>query len=281
MSLPVVAVKPKGKPKIYLMSKSGKRFSKPLNPTETAQVKQIATKLDNKGKQVCEANHMSPADDQTGAAYANYQYPGIPTALADLMLLMPEIAQGDNRNQRLGSKINLTSLSCKFFFHISPALDQTNDNSSIHCRLLVLSPKIISKTSTLQSNWAVGEILRRRYLRDGEDATSFQGDLNSLRYPVNTALFTTHHDKYFTLNRGITTGDAGLTHIPDVQKVINLNVKVKSKYARYADPGDQYPENFCPFAILLYAPCNGGVTSGSGGIVYGNAFVRTNWRNLM
>lgn len=254
---------------------------KGLKPVEQKQVKQIAKKLDDQGKQVCEANHMSPADDQTGSAYANFQYPGIPTALADLMLLMPEIAQGDNRAQRLGSKINLTGLNCKFFFHIPPALDQTNDNSSIHCRLLVLSPKIIQKLTTLQSNWAVGEQLRRRYLRDGEDATSFQGDLNSLRFPVNTALFTTHHDRYFTLNRGKTTGDAGLTHIPDVQKVINLSVKVKSKHARYNDPSDVYPDNFAPFAILLYAPCNGGVSSGTGGVVYGNAFVRTTWRNLM
>lgn len=257
------------------------RSQKGLKPVEQKQVKEIAKKLDDQGKQVCEANHMSPADNQTGSAYANYQYPGIPQALADLMLLMPEIAQGDNRAERLGSKINLTGINCKFFFHIPPALDQTNDNSSIHCRLLVLSPKIINKLTTLQSNWAVGEQLRRRYLRDGEDATAFQGDLNSLRFPVNTALFTTHHDRYFTLNRGKTTGDAGLTHIPDVQKVINLNIKVKSKHARYAAPGDQYPENFAPFAILLYAPCNGGVSSGSGGVVYGNAFVRTTWRNLM
>jgi len=281
MSLPVVAVSRKKKPKIFLMDKSGKRFSKPLNPTEKAQVKNIATKLDNKGKQVCEANSMSPAVPDTGAAYVNYQYPGIPQALGDLMLLLPKITQGENRSQRLGSKINLTSISCKFFFHIPPAIDQTNDNSSIHCRLLVLSPKIINKLTTLQANWTVGEALRRRYLRDGEDATSFQGDLNSLRFPVNTALFTTHHDRFFTLNRGTTTGDAGLTHIPDVQKVMNLNIKVKSKYARYAEPGDLYPENFAPFAILLYAPCNGGVTSGSSGIVYGNAFVRTNWKNLM
>lgn len=260
-----------------------KRARTGLKPVEKAQVKRIAKRLDNQGKQVCETIHVTPLDSGTGASYANHEYVGVPSNTTDLMDLLPHIDQGDNREQRLGSKIKLTSLRTKFFFHIPPAFDYTiSSSSSIACRLLVLSSKSISEFSRLRLNWVAGESLARRYLRDGADETYFQGDLKSLTFPVNTALFTTHHDRRFTLNRGFVSGDQteGQTHVLDVQKIIRLSLKVKSKYLRYSD-GDPEATNYAPFAILLYAPCNGGVSTSTDGIVYGNAFCHTTWKNLM
>ncbi len=253
-----------------------------LNPVEKAQAKDIAIKEDRKRDQVHQKLTMSPAPDATGSTYVNWNYAGIPTPLAQLMRIVPQIAQGDNREQRLGSKINLTSVNMRFFFHIPPSTSSTALNSSYSCRLLVLSPRLITKFTTLQSNWDTGELLNRKYLRNGDQATGFLGDLNSLRYPVNTATMVTHYDKHFTLNRGQRMGDesTGLTNAPDAIKHFNLSLKVKSKNLRFSTPSDVDAENEAYFAILLYAPNNGGNTTSSTGDVWGNCFSEATWRNL-
>lgn len=254
-----------------------------LNPVEKAQAKEIAKKEDQKRDQVRQKLTMSPAPDATGSTYVNWNYPGIPTPMAQLMRIVPKISQADNdRECRNGSKIKLTSCNMKFFFHIPPSTSSTALNSSYDCRLLVLSPRIISKFTTLQSNWDTGENLNREYLRNGNQAIGFLGDKNSLRFPINTALFITHHDKRFTLNRGQRMGDetSGLTNTPDAIKHFNLSLKVKSKYLRYSVPADEDCENFAPFAILLYAPNNGGNTTSSTGDIWGNCFSEVTWRNL-
>ena len=249
---------------------------------EKAQAKEIARKEDQKRNQVHQALTMSPAPDATGSTYVNWNYAGIPTNLAQVMRIVPKIAQGDNREQRLGSKINLTSVNMKFFFHIPPSTSSQADNASYSCRLLVLSPRLISKFTTLQSNWDTGELLNRKYLRNGDQATGFLGDLNSLRYPTNSSTVICHFDKHFTLNRGQRIGSqtAGYTNAPDAIKRFNLSLKVKSKKLRFSTPADEDAENQAYFAILLYAPNNGGNTTSSTGDVWGNCFSQATWRNL-
>lgn len=253
-----------------------------LNVVEQQQVKQIARKEDKKDHQVHQALTMSPADDETAASYNNFQFAGIPENPLQIMDILPDITQGSEREQRLGSKISLTGVNMKFFFHIPPSTSQSADRSSFSCRLLVLSPRLIQKYSIFKDNWDAGERLNRSYLRNGSDATNFQGDLNSLRFPVNTALFITHHDRYFTLNRGQAMGDvaAGYTNIPDAIKHMRLSLKVKSKNLRFGEPSETEPENAAYFALLLYAPNNGAVTTTAPFAVWGNVFSEVNWRNL-
>lgn len=253
-----------------------------LNKVEKEQVKTIAVKEDRKNDQVHEVLGVSPAPHATGSTYTNYQFAGIPSAMASLIKIVPEISQGTNREQRLGSKIQLTSVNMKFYFHIPPSTSSTAASSSYSCRLLVLTPRLIQKYTTLQSNWAAGEQLGRQYLRDGEDVKSFYGDLNSLRFPVNSSMFITHHDKRFTLNRGQTVGTAanGLAVMPDAIKHLNLNLKVKSKQLRFAGDSATEAENEAYFAILLIAPNNGSNTTDSPSPVWGNCFAAARWRNL-
>lgn len=270
-----------------LTRKSGKRSSSRratrkvgLKPIEREQVKTIASKLDAKQKQSRQALSVTPGAHATGATYANYAFPSIPAASTNLMKLLPRIPQGLERENRTGSKIKLMGVVTDFFFHIPPATLHNNAYVSVACRLLVMSPKIIQKVSTFSDNWTAGEALESKYLRDGSQETNFKGDLNSLRFPVNTALFTTHHDKRFTLNRGLLVGDPaeGMGNVPDAQKHIRLSLKVKSKSLRFSDAGVVEPDNYAPFAILLYAPCNGQIATAN--VVAGNAFVDTTWHNL-
>lgn len=265
-----------------------------LKPVEKTQVKEIAKKLDDKGKQVCEKLFQTPGTNESGSAYTNYAFPGMPGSGDDLMDIMPDIAQAGtsgqeaaSRERRLGSKIKLSSLKTNFMFHIPPATTPSNDTNSVQCRLLILSSKTLKKFSLLKQEWVAGtQNLARRYLRDGDAETFFQGDLNSLRFPVNTALFTTHYDKRFILNRGLRLGstDSGCV-VPDAIRTLNFNLKVKSKYLRFPDTALSENEDFAPFAILIYAPTNGGHTTtdptDNVNCVNGKCFVHCTWKNLM
>lgn len=267
-----------------------------LKPVEKDEVKQIAKRLDDKGKQVCEKLYQTPGTNATGSSYSNYDFPGIPAQGADLMDIMPNIDQAGtsgqeqaSRERRLGSKIKLTALKTNFMFHIPPATASSNDTASVQCRLLILSSKTIKKFSLLQSEWQGTQGLGRRYLKDGDQETWFQGDLNSLRFPVNTSIFTTHYDKRFILNRGLPqpaqVGTGTGRVVPDAIRTLKFNLKVKSKYLRFPEPSISENEDYAPFALLIYAPTNGGVTTSTAtdpaNCVNGKCFVQCNWKNLM
>lgn len=270
-----------------------RKFAQGLKPVEKKEVKVIATALDNKGKQVCEKLLRTPGVPDVGSAYANYPFPGIPASGDDLMDLMPDInqagqtgQQASSRERRLGSKIKLSSLKTNYMFHIPPGTEANPDYSSVACRLLVLSSKTIKKFSLLKQEWATGtQSLGRRYLKDGDTETWFQGDLGSICFPVNHALFTTHHDKRFILNRGLpqpaAVGAGTGRVVPDAIRTLSYNFRVKSKYIRFPEPTSGENEDFAPFAILLYAPINGGVSSTAYTCVNGKCFVHCTWKNLM
>ena len=269
------------------------RSSQGLKPQEKKEVKTIATALDNKGKQVCEKLFQTPGTTESGTAYTNYAFPGIPGSGDDLMDIMPDIAQAGttgqeaaSRERRLGSKIKLSALKTNYMFHIPPGTVADPDYSSVQCRLLILSSTTIKKFSLLKQEWASGtQNLSRRYLKDGDTESWFQGDLNSLRFPVNHALFVTHYDKRFILNRGLpqpaAVGAGTGRVVPDAIRTLHFNMKVKSKYLRFPEPALSENEDWAPFAILLYAPTNGGHSTTAYTCVNGKCFVTCNWKNLM
>lgn len=228
----------------------------------------------------CEPNNIKKGDD-----YENHTFSALPqynevTNKGDIMELLPPISQGDNREQRLGSKIQMKNINCRFMFYLPYNLSQSSAHSTVLCRLLILSCKRHPQYQNLKDNWGTGaDNLSARYLRDGEDDISFEGDNFSLNYPVNTALFTTHMDKRFVLNRGHVSGDG--THIPTPLKIINYNHKCKNKILKFSDAGNEYPENFAPFAILLYSYASGTVQSSpSSGAVTGSVSIKANWKNM-
>jgi len=257
-------------------------------PTESTKlVKRYVKKQIDAGKETGEKLGVSPGGSGSGTSYDNYQFPGIPTTQSDLINLNLPITQGDERDTRQGSKVKLVSHRCEFMFHVPPAFNASDSASaSIQCRLLVLSARNFKKYSEFATEWSPGSsMLYRKYLRNGADETSFQGDLWSLTWPVNTGNFITHADKRFTLNRGRIQGlesssDQGATRIPDVIKKINVNLKVKNKKLEWSDAGNSEYNGYAPFAILLYAPTNGSVSTTSPGVINGNCFIKMNWKDM-
>lgn len=284
---PVVAAAPRARPvQGPLRPGEGRKYMIKVKKQPPKSTKKYVKKTIDANKETHEIV-FTGFDDGAGSQYSNHQYAGIPTwnnltNTGELMRLFPNVAQGDTRQDRTGSQIKLQNINCKFLFHISPEFAQVNANSALSCRLLVMSCKQFTKWTEFVTEWSSGANLGRKYLRNGEATAYFQGDLKSLEYPVNTALFTTHYDKRFVLNRGRNLGDdsTGLARMVDPVKMMTLNLKVKNKIIRYSDSGAEVAANYAPFAILLYAPVNGDISTTSPGPITGNVIVRPTWKDL-
>lgn len=221
----------------------------------------------------------------SGSNYDNKDFPGIPQGSNDIIRLIPTVDQGVERDQREGAKIRMTNISATFFAHIPAALTPATpaENSAvagIQCRLLILSCKQVQAVGQLESNWNAGQLFNRQFLKNGSEATGFNGDLWSLRWPVNTQLFTKHYDKYFTLKRGYVRGDTanGATTTPEVAFTHNFRIKCKNKILQFNEPSTTEHTNWSLFGLLLYANNDSSLTNGSPGPVKGNMFTRINWK---
>lgn len=221
----------------------------------------------------------------SGSNYDNKDFPGIPQGSNDIIRLIPTVDQGVERDQREGAKIRMTNISATFFAHIPAALTPATpaENSAvagIQCRLLILSCKQVQAVGQLESNWNAGQLFNRQFLKNGSEATGFNGDLWSLRWPVNTQLFTKHYDKYFTLKRGYVRGDTanGAITTPEVAFTHNFRIKCKNKILQFNEPSTTEHTNWSLFGLLLYANNDSSLTNGSPGPVKGNMFTRINWK---
>lgn len=224
----------------------------------------------------------------SGTNYQNKDFPGIPGGSTDIMRLIPNIKQaGDgnpaSRDTREGNKIRLTNLSGTFYCHIPAALTPSTqvEASAIagtQCRLLILSCKQVQAVGQLQANWSAGQQFNRQFLKNGDQASGFNGDLYSLRWPVNTSLFTKHYDKYFTLKRGYIRGTAGTTMTPEVCFIHKFRIKCKNKILKFNEPANEEHTNWSVFGLLLYANNDSSLTDLSPGPVKGNLFTKTNWK---
>lgn len=217
----------------------------------------------------------------SGTNYTNHDFPGIPANQTDIMRLIPTVNQGDERDERDGAKIRITSLTGSFFVHVPAAYDpqsqaEASAAAGLSCRLLILSCKQVQAVGQFEDNWALGQNFNRQFLKNGSQATGFNGDLFSLRWPVNTQLFTKHYERYFSLNRGITSGTNNVT--PEVFKNIKFRIKCKNKILQFNEPSTTEHTNWSLFAILLYAPNDSSLTSSSPGPVKGNMYTQLSWK---
>lgn len=217
----------------------------------------------------------------SGSSYQNHDFPGIPANQTDIMRLIPTVEQGDERDERDGAKIRITRLTGSFFAHVPAAFTPTGQGEAsaaagISCRLLILSCKQVQALGQFEQNWAAGQNFNRQFLKNGSQATGFNGDLWSLRWPVNTQLFTKHYERYFTLNRGIVNGTDN--HKPEVFKNIRFRIKCKNKMLQFNEPSTTEHTNWSLFAILLYAPNDSQISSSSPGPVKGNMYSMLSWK---
>lgn len=182
---------------------------------------------------------------------------------ADIQPIIPAIGQGVDSNNRSGQSITATNLNIKG--HIRLNFNDVSDSTklpNVMVRMMVLSIKPKATYGDVTASSAPLATL----LRKGGTTVGFTGLLSDLYAPINTDVFTVHHDKKFHLSQSYLNGIGA--SIPsqyvaqDASKIcrfFNLNVRCKNKVLKFDEDisSDSFPVNWSPFLVLGYSYLDG------------------------
>lgn len=183
--------------------------------------------------------------------------------LLRLHTVIPDIALGVERHDRIGAKIKLNTINIKGRIDI-PANDNpplgNDDRAQIYVRLMVLSLKQVTPIADVIANWNIR--YDPKFFKDNADGTAPTGKYKDMLSSINREVFTVHHDKVMKLSRQYPffpdpTSTSGATTQITASKDFNINLKVKNKTLNYAVPSSVQPTNFEPFVCCLFSYGNG------------------------
>ncbi len=193
----------------------------------------------------------------------------IDAPLTRLHTIVPDVAQGDQRNDREGTKTKLTGLTIRGKIDI-PADDNpvlgNDDRAQIYVRMFVLSAKFQKGLSDVISEWA--GTYNPAFFKNNSATSAPTGNYIDMLSSVNRELFTVHYDKVIKLNREYpffpdpTSTSGATTQIPTSREFF-IKMRVKNKVLYYNSPSSVRPNNFQPFVCCLFAYGNGASPSTS------------------
>lgn len=186
---------------------------------------------------------------------------------SDMLQVIPNQTKGTNSGDRIGDVINVNKYTISGYVRLglktqSGTFFNEPKLSNVICRLFVLSMK-----SNVSYNAAIGQPgILTSLLKKGLTTSSFTGVLSDVMAPVNTDVFTVHHDQSFYLTQDYnflpTTGTYANSSVAidvrDSIKFFKIKMKTKSKKWRYDSVnGEVLPMNYGPFMCLGYAYLDG------------------------
>lgn len=229
--------------------------AKPSNPQPSPAFIKAVRKIVDKDTETKQAFHTSG----DSLIYFNS---GI-DSVGDMQQLIPAISQGVGAHQRIGDNLRAKNLSIKGFIRLS--VNDVSDSTkltNVICRMMVVTLK--TRPSYIDATASSAPLAT--LLKKGGTTVAFTGKLSDVYAPINTDVFTVHHDKKFYLSQSyvnVTGPSPPTTILPqDISKTIKffkLNVKCKNKVLKYdEDIGSSlYPTNWGPMLLIGYAYLDG------------------------
>lgn len=174
----------------------------------------------------------------------------------DMFQVIPNITQSTADNGRIGDQVRAKSLNIKGFvkMDIGTPLNGTAI-PTVLCRMMVVSLK--SKPNYTEASSSSAPLAS--LLKKGGVTTNFNGYLRDIYAPINTDLFTIHHDRKFYLRQDYNNGAAGPMDISRTIKFFNLPVRCKNRLLKYdsAVSSGLLPTNFGPMILFGYTFLDG------------------------
>lgn len=191
------------------------------------------------------------------------------TAVGDMLQIIPNVTNSTEDNGRIGQQLTAKNLNIRG--HMKLNVNDVSDSTrlpSVIVRMMVLSMKTAGSYTQAQGQAPNFSAL----LKKGGSNTAFEGRLSDVYCPINTDLFTVHHDKKFYLNQSyinaIGASPPSITIAQDIKntvKFFNFNVKCKNKVLKYdsSQGGDLLPTNWGCFMAIGYCYLDGSSSDGS------------------
>lgn len=183
--------------------------------------------------------------------------------LLRLHTIIPDIALGTERNDRIGTSVKLNSINIKGRIDV-PADDNpligNDDRAQIYVRMFVLSAKQNTQISNLITDW--NSVYNNKFFKNNANASAPTGQYVDMLSSVNREVFTCHYDKVMKLDRHYPffpdpTSTSGAASQVPVSREFNINLKVKNKILRFPQPSIVQNSDYQPFVCCLFAYGNG------------------------
>lgn len=199
---------------------------------------------------------------QSSSGSLTYFNSGI-NSTGDMLQIIPNITQSTADNGRIGDQIRAQSMNLKGYLKldINTSGASNSDLTSVVARLFVVSLKTkLNYTEASSSATPLNALLKK-----GGSTVAFTGLLSDIYAPVNTDLFTVHHDRKFYLNQSMiqnfnsTTNAIVPLDVKNTVKFFNLNIRCKNKLLKYDAnvSSGLLPTNYGPMFLLGYSFLNG------------------------
>lgn len=204
---------------------------------------------------------------ETKVGYRHVTFnPSSKITYSQVSLLLPEIPQaGSSGNPEVDREVCIGSSIIATSFHINGYMnmvyeDSEPDWSTILARMFIVSDKGIRFYGALSGGVYdfVGELLRH-----GSTPQDYDGTPEAQLMPINFDRVTTHHTRTYNLagDMAVHTGFTGSLKVKTIP--FRVNLKLKNKVLKYAEPDDVFPHNYAPVFALGWTCANGNTPSGS------------------
>lgn len=183
--------------------------------------------------------------------------------LLRLHTIIPDIALGTERNDRIGPKIKLNNINIKGRIDV-PADDNpligNDDRAQIYVRMFVLSVKQNKVITNIVPDW--NAVYNDKFFKDNANPTAPTGQYKDMLSSVNREVFTVHYDRVMKLNRHYPffpdpTSTSGASNQVPTSKEFNINLKCKNKILNFPQPSIVQNSDYQPFVCCLFAYGNG------------------------
>ena len=176
------------------------------------------------------------------------------TVVGDMMRVIPQIAQGDDDNNRKGDQISAFKLDLRGHLIMGATYTNTSADTRIAVRVIMAQPRNLADfNSVIASNVWLQHLIKR-----GSTSTSFTGTIQDLYSDINTDRIICWYDKIFYLSIPQTLTAAGAIDYKYTTKLFRIVLNWKNKILKYdtLDSGLS-PTNFSPVLLMGYCHLDG------------------------
>ena len=164
--------------------------------------------------------------------------------------LIPRIDKGTDRDQRTGNQIKVRSCRVTCYCILPAAtVGSETDRSLIQMRVIAGTTKGRQNYTSLYDDTAA---TANFIVRDGTNATSLQGNFQTMDLPLNHAVVTKHYDRHIMLKTDTGNGDT----INNACYKFSFNIPMKNKVLRYVE-AENFPRNAAPWLGVTWNYANG------------------------
>lgn len=218
---------------------------KPMKPSAKASVMTLVKNLINKKAETKMASYVVENNTSHNSAIGS----------ADIMRIVPHIANGDDDQQRLGDSIKPLSLKVKGLLSMN-RLGTNVDNRVLLVRVIIAQSKSYKSEQALATASALvaNSLLKPNYEGAGTASIPFTGQQTDLVAPINTDGYRVYHDKVYRL--ACVSTDAAVEENPASYKRWSASIPLPASFD-YDSNSVLAPTNFAPFVAIGYAYADG------------------------